>query len=354
MKQQPGKIAFLGSGETAAAGGKIYEHLAAQLNSPLQVSVLETPAGFELNAAQVAGRVTDYLRVRLQNYHPKVHQIGALRRGNPGGTDDPELLRPLLTSQLIFLGPGSPSYTVRQLQHSLAWQIILARVLSGASLALASAAVIASGTLSLPVYEIYKVGEDPFWKPGLDLPGLLGLKLVFFPHWNNRDGGEELDTRFCFMGAPRLSELLRQLQTGVNMLGIDEHTALVLDLAESTASVLGVGTVTIFARQPYQQVFHSGQQFPLNLLGDFHIPANLEPWISASVAEMLATSDADPLANRLEQPDEAVLLLLEERRLARAQQNWQRADQLRDLLLGQGWQVLDTAQGQVIQKSKTG
>lgn len=61
-----GPIALLGSGETSLAGGRIFEILARRLPRPLHAVVLEMPAGFELNSAQVAGRVADFLRVRLQ------------------------------------------------------------------------------------------------------------------------------------------------------------------------------------------------------------------------------------------------------------------------------------------------
>ena len=86
------------------------------------------------------------------------------------------------------MGPGSPTYAVRQLADSLAWHRLIARHRVGATLALASAAVIAISALALPVYEIYKAGQDLHWQPGLDLFGAYGLKLVFVPHWNNAEG----------------------------------------------------------------------------------------------------------------------------------------------------------------------
>ena len=59
-----GRIAFLGSGETSLAGGRIFETLARLIPSPLRIAILETPAGFELNASLVAGRVSDFLKTR--------------------------------------------------------------------------------------------------------------------------------------------------------------------------------------------------------------------------------------------------------------------------------------------------
>jgi hypothetical protein len=135
---RPGLIALLGSGETAAAGGQMLELLAARLGPPLDIAVLETPAGFEVNSAMVAGRVADYMKTRLQNYHPEVCLIAARKRETPFSPDNAEIIAPLSSSRLIFAGPGSPSYAVRQLRGSLAWDAAQARHRLGAALAFAS------------------------------------------------------------------------------------------------------------------------------------------------------------------------------------------------------------------------
>jgi hypothetical protein len=196
----PGRIALLGSGETSLAGGRVFESLARVLPTPLQVAVLETPAGFELNSDRVAGRVADFLALRLQNYRPAISVVAARQRNTPFTPDDPETTAPLLRADLLFMGPGSPTYAVRQLADSLAWHRLIARHRVGATLTFASAAVISISAFALPVYEIYKAGHDLHWESGLDLFGAYGLKLVFVPHWNNAEGGAELDTSRCFMG----------------------------------------------------------------------------------------------------------------------------------------------------------
>ena len=71
----------------------------------------------------------------------------------------------------------------------------------------ASAAAIAVNRHALPVYEIFKVGEDLHWKLGLDLFGQYGLDLTIVTQWNNREGGEELDTSHGFMGRARFERL---------------------------------------------------------------------------------------------------------------------------------------------------
>ena len=140
-----GQIAFLGSGETSLAGGRIFETLARNLPEGLRIALLETPAGFELNSAQVTGRVAEFMETRLQNYKPQIEVIPARKRGTDFSPDDPEILKPLLTADMIFMGPGSPTYAIRQLKGSLAWDMIRARHRLGATLVFASAATISIG-----------------------------------------------------------------------------------------------------------------------------------------------------------------------------------------------------------------
>ncbi|MBN2147175.1 MAG: hypothetical protein JW726_07285, partial [Anaerolineales bacterium] len=154
----PGPIVLFGSGETSPSGRKVFERVLRHLPMRPRLALLETPAGFELNSAQVIARVGEFLVHRLQNYQPQVEIVAARQRGTPFSPDDPQIVAPLLNADLIFMGPGSPSYAVRQLRDSLAWQYLLARHRLGAALVLASAAAIAVSTVSLPVYEIYKVG----------------------------------------------------------------------------------------------------------------------------------------------------------------------------------------------------
>jgi hypothetical protein len=148
----PGPVVLFGSGETSPSGRKIFERVLRQLPESPRIALLETPAGFELNSAQVIGRVADFLRHRLQNFNPRVTVIPARKRNTPFSPDDPEIVAPLYQADAIFMGPGSPTYAVRQLRDSLAWNIMIARHRIGAAIILASAATIAISTRSLPDY----------------------------------------------------------------------------------------------------------------------------------------------------------------------------------------------------------
>jgi hypothetical protein len=109
---------------------------------------------------------------------------------------------------------------------------------------LASAAAATAGVAALPVYEIYKAGAVPHWLDGLDLLGGLGLRVAVIPHYDNAEGGSH-DTRYCYLGERRLALLERELPAGAAVLGVDEHTAVVIDLDAETIQVTGRGGVTV-------------------------------------------------------------------------------------------------------------
>ncbi len=341
MPEMPGLVVLFGSGETSSSGRKIFDWLFHRLPPPIRGAILETPAGFELNSAQVAGRVADFLRQRLQNYHPQVTVVPARKRGTPFSPDDPEIVTPLLRANVIFAGPGSPTYAVRQLQDSLAWHVLVARHRLGAAIVFASAMVVAVSAHALPVYEIYKVGEDPHWHRGLNFFGPYGLSLVFIPHWNNAEGGAELDTSRCFMGQSRFEQLLGMLPPDATVVGIDEHTALVVDLGAKTCQAMGRGGVTLL-RESEEVRIGRGQKVAITELGPFHVPeppTGLPPevWEKAQAAHTEAAAAPEP-------PPE-VLALVKKREAARARQDWPLADALREQIATLGWQVLDTPDG---------
>ncbi len=269
-----GQIAFLGSGETSLAGGRIFETLARDLPQPLKIAILETPAGFELNSGQVAGRVAEFMETRLQNYKPQIDVISARKRGTDFSPDDPEILKPLLSADMIFMGPGSPTYAVRQLRDSLAWDIVRARHRLGATLIFASAATISVGAWALPVYEIFKVGEDVHSLPGLNLFSDFGLPLSFIPHWNNAEGGVDLDTSRCFVGLDRFNEWCNSLPPENTTLGLDEHTGIIFDFQTGESQVLGVSSVSL-VRECDPEIYAAGTTFPLSELGEIRIPEPL-------------------------------------------------------------------------------
>ncbi len=344
-----GPIAFLGSGETSLAGGRIFEQLARQRSDPLRIVILETPAGFELNSAQVAGRVADFLKTRLANYKPQVDVIPARKKGSLYSPDDPEICAPLLHANLIFMGPGSPTYAVRQLKDSLAWELIRARHRLGAALVFTSAATIAISQMALPVYEIYKVGQDVHTVPGLGIFDDFGVPLSFIPHWNNTDGGQDVDTSRCFIGRERFDLWCAQLPENHTVLGLDEHTGILFDFQKWECLVMGVSSVSL-VRVCNPVIYPSGSTIPLEEIGSFQIPAPPFKGIMAPAWEMAL--HAPPPASIIEEsPPLEVLALAEARQAARARKDWAAADDYRRQILSLGWTVQDTPAGSKLLKT---
>ena len=341
-----GQIAFLGSGETSLAGGRIFESLARQIDSPLRIALLETPAGFELNSSQVVGKVGEFMKTRLQNYKPAVDVIPARKKNSAFSPDDPEIVKPLLYANVIFMGPGSPTYAIRQLKDSLTWDVVRARHRLGATLIFASAATISIGAHALPVYEIYKVGQDVHAVEGLDLFSDFGLHISFIPHWNNAEGGVDLDTSRCFVGMDRFEEWCKLVPDENETIGLDEHTSLIVDFEAGVCEVNGVSSVSLVRREN-PEIYPAGSKFNLSDLGSIQFPTPLEKNISAKAWEMVL--NAPPLMD--EKPSEEVVALAEKRIAARANKNWTESDRLRDEITALGWTVQDSKEGYKLVKN---
>ncbi|MFN8465972.1 MAG: hypothetical protein U0X20_10490 [Caldilineaceae bacterium] len=356
---KPGPIVLMGSGETAPAAQKIFHQVFSGIangDEDVRMAILETPAGFEPNSGYVAEQVAHFVEKRLQNFAPAITVIPARRRGANGySTDDPGLATQLHDANVIFMGPGSPTYAVRQLQGSCVWETVRACQRQGATVVFSSAATLAASRWTLPVYEIYKAGSDLYWQEGLDFFAAYGLELILVSHWNNADGGSVLDTSRCYLGEPRFQALLDLVPGGMEchtIVGIDENTALVIDPQQGMCSVVGTGTVTVL-RAGATTVCAAGERFAVKELGDFRLPGGIGD-IDGEVWQATKQGRQDGSARRaaMPQPDTEVQALLSARAQARAARNWRESDRLRDEIERLGWRVRDTGSGQRVEPAR--
>ena len=328
---------LFGSGETTPTGRAVHERLLSDLERPVAIAVLETPAGFQPNSALVAAEVKEFLEVHLQNHQPKVTVVPARKLGTAHSPDDPVVVKPLLDAAYIFMGPGSPTFAVRNLRNTLAWRHMIERHREGAYLCFASAGTLAVGAHVLPVYEMFKAGDDPHWVEGLDFFGRYGLELAVVPHWNNAEGGSKLDTSRCFMGVERMAVLKALLPSSCSILGIDEHTAVIFDFQRARAAVHGKGSVTVWGQED-EKTFPAGVEFPLTALGAYRLPAPLP--FTERPPEL--PTEAIPQPPRLPRQ---VASLVEQREEARRRRDWALADALRSEIAEMGFELTDTPQG---------
>jgi hypothetical protein len=239
---EPRILAIMGSGETAPTMAKVHRTLFERLGTPpVPAVILDTPYGFQENADDLSARTVKFFaesvgrEVGVASYRSR--DVDALTAATAVAR-----IRP---AQYVMAGPGSPSYALRQWAGGPIPPALTSLLRDGGILTMASAAALTLGAVTIPVYEIYKVGEEPTWLPGLDLLGeATGLRAAVVPHYDNAEGGNH-DTRFCYMGERRLRTMERTLPDGAFVLGVDSHTALVLDLAGGTATIAGLGGVTV-------------------------------------------------------------------------------------------------------------
>jgi peptidase E len=254
-------IVLMGSGELTATMVEVHKELLGRISGAPKAVFLDTPAGFQLNVDQISKKAQNYFQVHVQ-HALSVASFKSTETITPYEAE--QAYQSLRGADFVLIGPGSPTYAVHQWRQSSIPEILINRIKEGACLVAASAAALTVGRFTLPVYEIYKVGQALHWVDGMDILKHFGFNLVVVPHWNNAEGGNH-DTRFCFMGQPRFSQLASLLAEDVSILGLDEHTACILDFENDEAVIKGIGTVTL-QRSGGEMVFDTAERFSLEVL----------------------------------------------------------------------------------------
>ncbi len=239
----PRILTIMGSGETAPTMAKVHRALFERFERgpAVPATVIDTPYGFQENADDLSRRIVEYFAESIG----RPMTVASYRSAEADAVTAATALARIGDARYVLAGPGSPSYALRQWTTSAIPGALAAKLAGGGMVTMASAAALTAGLVTIPVYEIYKVGEAPYWLDGLDLLGAAtGLRAAIVPHYDNAEGGNH-DTRFCYLGERRLRILERSIPDGAFLLGVDSHTALVLDLEEGTAAVFGLGAVTV-------------------------------------------------------------------------------------------------------------
>ena len=257
----PRILAIMGSGETAPTMNAPHRAIFERLGTDVDAVLLDTPFGFQENAPILASKAIEYFRDAVGR---RVEAAG-LTRTDSGDTVAVERgVAKVRSADWVFAGPGSPTFALEQWRNTPVPGAIADKLRSGGAVVFSSAAALTLGRATVPVYEIYKVGLDPYWLDGLDVLEEVGLNVAVIPHYDNAEGGNH-DTRFCYLGERRLAMLEPELPDGCFVLGIDEHTGVVMDLDADTADIVGKGAVTL--RRNGQSVrLESGQTIPIDTL----------------------------------------------------------------------------------------
>ena len=232
----------MGSGETSPTMVTPHQQILSSLGKlgQLKLTILDTPFGFQENADDLTEKLIDFFTQSV-GATPKAI---SLRNVSLTGAALGEAVNSIRGSNWLFAGPGSPSYALK-VWHELGVSPHFDEVLTNGTVVLASAAALTAGSHTIPVYEMYKVGDEPHWLPGLNLiERHTGMPAAIIPHYDNADGANH-DTRFCYIGERRLRIMETLLPPEVFIIGVDEHTGIRFDLDARTAYVFGRGTMTI-------------------------------------------------------------------------------------------------------------
>lgn len=260
MAAVPRLLVLMGSGETSPTMVGTHRELFARLGEDVGGVLLETPYAFQENAAEISAKAQAYFG---RSVGRRVEVLRHLAAGDERLAAETALAR-LRAARWAFAGPGSPSYALAAWRGTQIPSAIADLVQRGGCAVFASAAACTVGTRTLPVYEVYKVGQAPRWLEGLDLVGVAELPVAVVPHYDNNEGGTH-DTRFCYMGERRLHVLEEQLPDEAAVLGVDEHTAVVLDLDLQAVAVTGRGGLTV-RRRGREWTWPSGETVSLDEL----------------------------------------------------------------------------------------
>jgi hypothetical protein len=373
-----GRITLIGAGELMSAMSGLHRAALKQLGEPPRPVFLDTTAGFETNVDAIVEKAVEYYAHHLQT-DLKVARYR--HQGNASATETAAAVAAIRGANLIFAGPGSPTYAIRQWRDSPVWQAVTERFQAGADILFASAASISLGLYSLPVYEIYKAGDDPFWADGLDLLGYFDIKMAVVPHFDDSSGGENYDSRFCYMGARRFDILQQRLPADVTILGIDAYTAICFDPTSQQATVSGQGGVTLIGGHGRERI-ESGSTLPFSAFSG-GARENVTTYKAEEVAVGYGSADdadgsddpATALQAAISQMDKLtgnekldllvllqqmqsqaspaseategalVELVLELRKALREAKRFDLADKARDVLVETGFEVQDTPEG---------
>jgi len=229
-------LAILGSGEIAPNMVKVHRELCARLDS-IDAVFLDTPFGFQENVPQLSEKIQTYFDTSLQ-VSMKAASLCSYERASE--LERTQFIQNVSAANYVFAGPGSPSYALHQWSPLQLGETLRGTLERSGIVCFSSAAALTLGSHTAPIYEIYKVGAELAWLPGLDVLSQAGLRAAVIPHYDNAEGGNH-DTSRCYIGANRLSKMEAILPEDVAIFGVDEHTAAIIDLDADTVSVRGRG-----------------------------------------------------------------------------------------------------------------
>src|SRR5947207_6952065 len=132
-----GKITLVGAGEMMAAMSAVHRAALQRLTGEPRPVFLDTTAGFETNVDAIAAKAIEYYGHHLQT-ELRVARFHHREKNDP--SEIAAAVAEVRRANLIFAGPGSPTYAIKQWRDSPVWEAVLQQFEAGADLLFASAA----------------------------------------------------------------------------------------------------------------------------------------------------------------------------------------------------------------------
>ncbi len=339
---------------------KVHRELFAHLGS-IDAIFLDTPFGFQENVPQLSEKIQSYFDTSLQ-VTMKAASFCNFERSSE--FERAQFIQNVSAANYVFAGPGSPSYALHQWSPIKLGETLRRTLEQNGIVCFSSAAALTLGSHTAPIYEIYKVGAELAWLPGLDVLSQAGLRAAVIPHYDNAEGGNH-DTSRCYIGANRLTQMEALLPEDVAIFGIDEHTAAIIDLDADTVSVRGRGNA-YWRLGGTERVLANDTTVALSELRNAPTAPRVQisPTISPAehspqaLGEIIAGNGADALealsalvalatsgGPGLVDPTPLIDAVLVARANARAAGQYELSDQLRDAILTIGAEVKDGPNG---------
>lgn len=353
-------LAILGSGEIAPNMVKVHRELFARLDA-IDAVFLDTPFGFQENVPQLSEKIQTYFDTSLQVSMQAASFCGFERSSELERT---QFIQKVSAANYVFAGPGSPSYALHQWAPLNLGETLRRTLEQDGIVCFSSAAALTLGSHTAPIYEIYKVGAELAWLPGLDVLSQAGLRAAVIPHYDNAEGGNH-DTSRCYIGANRLAQMEALLPDDVAIFGVDEHTAAIIDLDADTISVRGRGNA-YWRLGGSERVLANGTTVALSELRNVPRAPRVQDSSEVVVADQSPQALGELIARNGEGALEALSALvslatsggpgrvdpaplidavLVARANARATGQYELSDQLRDAILTIGAEVKDGPNG---------
>jgi len=172
------------------------------------------------------------------------------------------------------------------------------------------------------------------------------------------------------MGKERFARLLEMLPSELTVMGVDEHTAMIIDIKNGLGHVVGRGGVTVIhtghqhqgnkfdpfgnsldeaihERHAHVHIRSAGESFSLAECCTLEVPpfgegVQTDIWQRAIETHDRIIAQRSASSN---EPPPLVLDLVERRRKARESKDWVTADIMREEIAAWGWAVRDTSEG---------